>query len=136
MRCRTLRGVAYVGNDIRCHSYDKKTIPESPVSIHSRGKGSKFGMTAVERMARFAVNAPYDELSETARQQLKIRVLDALGCAIGALDAKPVHIIREYIREFDAGGKCVMIGGKKANPEQATLYNGAAVRYLDFNDSY
>src|ERR1035437_7904612 len=42
-------------------------------------------MTAVERLADFAVNTPYEKLSETARQQLKIRVLDALGCAIGAV---------------------------------------------------
>ena len=47
-------------------------------------------MTAVERLADFAVNAPYEELSETARQQLKIRVLDALGCAIGAVDGEPI----------------------------------------------
>ena len=52
-------------------------------------------MTAVERLADFAVSAPYEELSETARQQLKIRVLDALGCAIGAVDGEPVQIIRK-----------------------------------------
>ena len=52
-------------------------------------------MTAVERLAEFAVSTPYEELSETARQQLKIRILDALGCAIGAIDAKPPRMIRK-----------------------------------------
>lgn len=47
-------------------------------------------MTAVERLADFAVSASYEELSETARQQLKIRILDALGCAIGALEGEHV----------------------------------------------
>jgi 2-methylcitrate dehydratase len=93
-------------------------------------------MTAVERLADFAVNAPYEELSETARQQLKIRVLDAVGCAIGAVDGEPTKMIRKTIAEFDANGKCTLLAGGRASPDHAAFYNGAAVRYLDFNDSY
>src|SRR5450830_1860015 len=77
-------------------------------------------MTAVERLADFAVSASYEELSETARQQLKIRILDALGCAIGS----------------PSSGRCTLLAGGRASPEHAAFYNGAAVRYLDFNDSY
>ena len=93
-------------------------------------------MTAVERLAQFAVSAPYEDLSEAGCQQLKIRILDSLGCAIGATRSDPIRIIRKYISEFDSGGKCVMIGGGTTNPEHAAFYNGAAIRYLDFNDSY
>ncbi|MCC6394409.1 MAG: MmgE/PrpD family protein [Bryobacterales bacterium] len=93
-------------------------------------------MTAVEQLAQFAVSASYEELSETARQQLKIRVLDSLGCAIGALDSEPARIIRRNLAEFDTGGQCTLIGGGRAAPEKAAFHNGAAVRYLDFNDSY
>ncbi len=93
-------------------------------------------MTAVERLAEFAVSAPYEELSEPVRQQLKIRILDGLGCAIGALESEPAKIIRRNCAEFDPGGQCTLIGGGNAIPEHAALYNGAAVRYLDFNDSY
>ena len=93
-------------------------------------------MTAVEQLAQFAVSAPFEDLSETARQQLKIRILDALGCAIGALGGEPIQIIRRFVGEFDGNGKCSMIGGGRTNPEYAALYNGAAVRYLDFNDGY
>src|SRR5450756_292571 len=93
-------------------------------------------MTAVERLADFAVSASYEELSETARQQLKIRILDALGCAIGALEGEPTQIIRKNIAEFDANGKCTLLAGGRASPEHAAFYNGASVRYLDFNDSY
>src|SRR4029078_9065635 len=61
---------------------------------HRRGRGGEVvtasgTTTLVERMARFAAHASYDDLSEAAREQLKIRVLDALACAISALDAKP-----------------------------------------------
>jgi len=93
-------------------------------------------MTAVEELAQFAVNASYEDLSEGVREQLKIRVLDALGCAIGALDSEPIQLIRKNIGEFDANGRCGLFGGGRASPEQAAFYNGAAVRYLDFNDSY
>ena len=93
-------------------------------------------MTAVERLAEFAVSTPYEELSETARQQLKIRILDALGCAIGAMDAEPPQMIRKHIAEFDTNGKCTLLAGGRASPEHAAFYNGAAIRYLDFNDSY
>jgi 2-methylcitrate dehydratase len=93
-------------------------------------------MTAVERLAEFAVSAPYEELSETARQQLKIRILDALGCAIGAVDGEPTQMIRKNIAEFDTNGRCTLLAGGHASPDRAAFYNGAAVRYLDFNDSY
>ena len=86
-------------------------------------------MTAVERLAEFAVSSPYEELSETARQQLKIRILDDLGCAIGAMDAEPRQMIRKNIAEFDANGECTLLGGGRASPEHAAFHNGAAVRY-------
>src|SRR5215831_14735330 len=66
-------------------------------------------MTAVEQLAQFAVSAPYEEISETARLQMKIRILDALGCAIGALAAAPPQIIRKNIAEFDSDGKCTLL---------------------------
>jgi 2-methylcitrate dehydratase len=93
-------------------------------------------MTAVERLARFAVRARYEELSDEAREQLKIRILDALGCALGAIEGEPIRIVRKYVTQLETHGKCAMIGGGRASPQLAALYNGAAVRYLDFNDSY
>jgi len=93
-------------------------------------------MTIVERLARFAARASYDDLSKAAREQLKIRVLDALACAIGALDGEPVRLVRAQVEEFDGSGPCSLIGGGGAAPDRAALYNSALVRYLDFNDSY
>ena len=51
-------------------------------------------MTQVERLAAFVVRAAYEDLSQEARQQLKIRTLDALGCAIGAMDGPPIEMLR------------------------------------------
>ena len=46
-------------------------------------------MTVVERLARFVVARSWSDLSESARNELKIRVLDALGCALGARELSP-----------------------------------------------
>lgn len=93
-------------------------------------------MSCVEKLAAFVCHAAFEDISETAREQLKIRVLDSLGCAAAALEGEPVRIVRQHIREFDSGGKCTLIGGGSAAPYSAALYNSALVRYLDFNDAY
>ena len=92
--------------------------------------------TIAQRLAAFATRASYDDMSTTAREQTKLRVLDALGCALGAIGASPVAIVRSYVEEFESSGPCTLIGGGAAAPDRAVLYNSALVRYLDFNDSY
>jgi len=92
--------------------------------------------TESQKLAAFTARASYDDLSELARAQLKIRVLDALGCALGATGGMPVRAIRDQIGEFDGRASCSLVGGGCAGPDRAAFYNGALVRYLDFNDSY
>ena len=93
-------------------------------------------LTLVEQMARFASRASWDNISDAAREQLKIRVLDSLGCALGALEGEPVRLVRSQVTEFDGSGPCTLFGGGSATPNRAALYNSALVRYLDFNDRY
>ena len=57
-------------------------------------------MTQAEELADFIVSASYENLSPEARRQLKLRVLDSLGCAIGALGAEPIRLIREQLEDF------------------------------------
>ncbi|MGH7669761.1 MAG: MmgE/PrpD family protein [Gemmatimonadaceae bacterium] len=92
--------------------------------------------TIAQRLAAFSTRASYDDMSPLAREQAKLRILDALGCAIGASDAVPVRIVRSQVEAFDPSGPCTLIGGGTAPPDRAALYNSALVRYLDFNDSY
>ncbi len=70
-------------------------------------------MTAVGSLAQFAVTAPYDELSETARQQLKIRILEALGCTIGAMESEPVRIALIFRARLGITGPLEVIEGEK-----------------------
>jgi len=93
-------------------------------------------MTLSKELASFIWKASYDDLSEAARLQLKIRVLDSLGCAIGALRGEPIALLRNQIEDFGGRELCTLIGGGKTAPDRAAFYNSALIRYLDFNDSY
>lgn len=93
-------------------------------------------VTMAEAMARFAATASYDAMSQAAREQLKLRVLDALACAVGALDGPPIAILRAHVHALGHSGACRLIGGGRTAPDRAAFVNSALVRYLDFNDAY
>lgn len=90
-------------------------------------------MTQVEKLAEFVAGVSYEDLPQTAVRALKIRMLDALGCALGG---EPVGMIREQIEEFGGNPLTTLIGGGKTAPDRAAFYNGTLVRYLDYNDSF
>ena len=58
-------------------------------------------MKYTEQLAKFVSRASFGDLSSAARMQLKIRVLDSLGCAIGAIGSDPVQLVRKRVEEFD-----------------------------------
>jgi len=93
-------------------------------------------LTKVHELAQFVTRTSFKDLSPAAKQELKIRVLDAVGCAIGALEGEPIRMLQAQLDDFGGKTHCTLIGGGKTAPDLAALYNGALVRYLDFNDSY
>ena len=93
-------------------------------------------MTRAEQLAAFVARAAYSALSTEAREALRVRVLDSLGCAIGAVEGEPSRLVRDHVHEFGRAGRATLIGGGRTAPDHAAFYNGALVRYLDFNDAY
>jgi 2-methylcitrate dehydratase len=65
--------------------------------------------------------ARFEDLSENAREQLKIRVLDTIAVAIAALAAPLIVAIRELTAELDGRPQATLIGG-------AAFFNGALSR--------
>jgi 2-methylcitrate dehydratase len=98
--------------------------------------GPERALTRSEELAAFVERAGWEDISPAAREALKIRVLDSLGCAFGAMRGEPVRMIRQDISEFGGNPLCTLIGEGKTSPDRAAFYNGALIRYLDFNDSY
>ncbi|MGH2966365.1 MAG: MmgE/PrpD family protein [Solirubrobacterales bacterium] len=103
---------------------------------HDRGSTRQARPSQVEELARFVCRSRWEQISEPAREQLKLRVLDSLAVALGALDGEPVAMVREQVQEFGGAPLTTLIGAGRSAPDRAALYNGALVRYLDFNDSY
>lgn len=93
-------------------------------------------MTEVQSLAQFVCNASFGSISAEALAQLKIRVLDTVGVAIGALDAKPIVAIRALIDDLGGTPVATMIGGGKTSIDRAAFMNVALSRYLDFMDAY
>jgi 2-methylcitrate dehydratase len=93
-------------------------------------------MPIVDELAQFASSASFDRLSVEAREALKVRVLDSLGCALGALRAEPIAVLRANLEDFGGRPWGTLIGGGRSAPDRAAFWNSALIRYLDFNDSY
>ncbi len=93
-------------------------------------------MTKVQELAKFVVRASVADISNESKQEIKIRILDSLGCAIGAIRAEPIGMLRTQLDDFGGNKQCTLIGGGKTAPDRAAFYNGALIRYLDFMDSY
>ncbi len=93
-------------------------------------------MTEVQQLAHFVTTRKKEDVSDQAREALKIRLLDSIACAIGALEGEPIRMLRDHIEEF--GGKPLvnLMGGGRTAPDRAAFYNSALIRYLDYNDSY
>lgn len=51
-------------------------------------------MTEVQQLGQFVAGTQFSQLGELAREQLKIRVLDTINVAIGALEAQLTQVIR------------------------------------------
>lgn len=93
--------------------------------------------TLARRIAHWVNAASYDELPSQTVHETKRRVLDSIGCALGAYGSAPARIARELAQDVhDAQGATVWGTSHKSRPDYAAFANGAMVRYLDFNDTY
>jgi 2-methylcitrate dehydratase len=94
-------------------------------------------MTTTDELAGFVTDVAYDDLSAEVREELKKRVLDSVGIAVGALGADATESVRETVEET-AGGDAARLWGseERASPTGAAMYNTSLTRYLDFMDSF
>jgi 2-methylcitrate dehydratase len=90
-----------------------------------------------ERLARYSNALRYDDLPREVVHEVKRRLIDSLGCALGAWNARPYRIAREQAQSIKVPGGATLWGtGHKTSPDLAAFANGTGVRYLDFNDTY
>lgn len=90
-----------------------------------------------DRLARYCQALCYDDVPAAVVHEVKRRVLDSLGCALGAWTASPCRIARRLAQVVKAPQGATLWGtGHRTLPDLAAFANGSLVRYLDFNDTY
>ena len=92
--------------------------------------------TLADRLVAFALNTRYEDLPAEVVVEARRRLVDALGCAVGALDEPASSIARRVAARFQGAPSVGLIGGGTAAPDWAAFANGVHIRYLDCNDTY
>jgi 2-methylcitrate dehydratase len=89
------------------------------------------------QLADYACSLHFEDLSKEVVHEVKRRVIDSLGCALGAWNEEPCTIARSVASEFSAKHGSTIIGtNHKAPPDWAAFTNGCCIRYFDYNDTY
>ena len=88
-------------------------------------------------LANYVTSLSYDKLPAITVQETKKRLLDAIACGIGGFTSEPAQISRR-VAAANSGTPAARILGANTTSSMAwaTFANVAAVRYLDFNDTY
>lgn len=90
-----------------------------------------------ERLAAYAADLTYEDLTPEAIRGVKRSVVDSIGCALGAFQAEPVAAVRRLASRVSAAAPATVIGtAVRTSPEWAAFANGAMIRYSDFSDDY
>ena len=95
-------------------------------------------MRLSRKLAEWAASLRFDDIPSSVIEEVKKRVLDTLGVALGAFNEEPVRIAR-WIAESSTStrlGATIWGTNLKVPADHATFANGCAVRYFDFNDTY
>src|SRR5437870_13244299 len=89
------------------------------------------------QFAEYAWALRFEDLSKETVHEVKRRVIDSIGCALGAWHEEPCTIARAVASEFSAKNGSTIIGTThRAPPDWAAFATGCCIRYFDYNDTY
>src|SRR5437016_3064994 len=89
------------------------------------------------QFAEYTCALRFEDLSRETVNEVKRRIIDSIGCALGAWNEEPCRIAREVASEFSAKHGATIIGtNHKAPPDWAAFATGCCIRYFDYNDTY
>jgi 2-methylcitrate dehydratase len=94
-------------------------------------------LNLAEQLADYVHSTNYDAVPENVIHETKKRIIDSLGCGIGAFNEGPVRISRKVAEAArDLQGSTLFGTRKRTSPDLAAFVNGIMVRYFDYNDTY
>src|SRR5262250_1072385 len=93
--------------------------------------------TLAHQLADYARALRFEDLSKEVVHEVKRRVIDSLGCALGAWKEEPFVIARKVAADFSAAHGSTIFGtDHMAPPDWAAFATGCCIRYFDYNDTY
>ena len=93
--------------------------------------------TTLGRLADYGGRLQFSDLPAAAVHESKRRLIDTLGCMLGAYHEEPSRIARGMATRSAAESGARVIGSAvRRLPELAAFANGVMGRYLDGNDTY
>src|SRR3712207_2708830 len=104
-----------------CRSGNPRTVPT---------------MAMADDLGSWAAALRFTDLSEHAVHTVRQRLVDTLGCGLGAFHAQPSRAARRLARALPAGPSTVLGTRTSTTADVAAFVNGTMVRHLDFNDGY
>jgi 2-methylcitrate dehydratase len=99
--------------------------------------------TLAESLADWSQQINFARLPPEVVHEVKRRVIDSIGCAMGAYHSETCRLARDaavgvdWLPHFPGRGRATVFGQpRRTFPDLAAFANGAMVRYLDYNDTY
>lgn len=94
-------------------------------------------MNLADELSGYVDDASFGDIPDNVVHETKKRIIDSLGCAIGAYKSGPVKASRNVAETVVAKNGATLFGtGWKSTPDLAGFVNGIMVRYFDYNDTY
>jgi 2-methylcitrate dehydratase len=93
--------------------------------------------STIRAIADYTLGITYSDLPADVVHDCKRRVLDTLGCGLGAFHAEPCRIARTVAMRANVPDGAYVLGtGHRTLPDLAAFANGIMARYIEGNDVY
>jgi 2-methylcitrate dehydratase len=99
-------------------------------------EGASMSETLADRLADFALGTRFEDLPGAVVAEARRRLIDAFGCAAGALGEPAPTIARQVAVTIRGEPGAALMGGGRSSADWAAFANGVHIRYLDCNDTY
>lgn len=98
---------------------------------------SNADFTAVEKVATYAANLRFEDMTELTVTRARQVVLDTLGTALGGYQERLGHLAADYAATMHPGDEASLIAdGRRSTVEGAAWANAVMGKYLGMDDSH
>jgi 2-methylcitrate dehydratase len=89
------------------------------------------------KLAKWASDLTFADLSPDAVQRAKLFLFDSFGCALGGSQQHDTKIMVDHFKAMGGKKTCTcFVSGFRTNPVDAAFLNALMVRAMDYNDIY